>query len=1181
MERRLAPGPNDMSASVGRHERVAKDHGDVMDDIGETATLLSEEGVADPGVRAVEPQARAGLAEAGVAGPPVRIESSADPIGRAECSADRAGQDRVSPTGEEPADLAAHDEGSTDRVGLTHEDSAREDSVDVGTGVGTQTAAQMAQMADDKVFAVERARVVEALFQVPAHPQMLGRYVVLRTLGKGGMGTVLEAFDRTLERKVAVKVLHEDLGGRHTARLLREAQAMAKLSHPNVVPVFEAGMINGQTFVAMERVQGQTLRDWMRQDPRPDWRQCVKVFIEAGQGLAAAHAQGLIHRDFKPSNAIVDDEGRARVLDFGLVRWSEAEPTGDGGLGRAKDEAKGEAPVGAPAPQGAATRTKGARMMGAQTIRARDHDQPALDQALTRTGAVVGTPAYMPPEQMLGRLVDARSDQFSFCVALYEAVYGQRPFEGRSVAALMAAVTSSEVQPAPKGSRVPARLRAVLLRGLAADPMKRWPSMEALLAQLHTLVAPRTRRWVAWGLSAGLAALGGGLALPQVLKMQDRCTGAPAQMDGLWDNARRQQVQAAILGTEVSFAPGTWDRIEPQLDAYAQAWMDTHTAACEATRVRGDQTPEEMSLRMRCLDRRRTTLRATVDVLADADAEIVTNAVKLVADLPSLTRCDDLAWLEQHNQRIPPPEDPDVAAAVEAQRARLADIEAMEKAGRYADALGEVELIVQQAEALGYPPLRAEALYWRGRLREDNGQYAEAEPDLRQAHMLAVTHHHDSVALHAAQALTFVVGCKLVRHAEGQQWGEIDSLPLAQRSGDPLHEAGSLNSLGSVFACQGDYEQARIHHQRALAIRDRVLGADHPELATSLGNLGGVLFRQGYDEDARFYLEQALEIREKTLGPDHPDVATSLDNLGDVLFRQGYHEDARVSFQQALATRERALGSDHPAVAGSLNNLANVFSSQGYHEEAQVHCERALTILKKALGNDHPELANTLNNLGLVLARQGELDKARAHIERALAILKKALGNDHPELADTLNNLGLVLTRQGEPDKAWVHYERAIEILTKTLGPDHPDVAMSLNKLGLAFFRQGNPWLALRSHSKAVVILEQALGPNHPELASPNVGVAAAFLETGDPESALEYAERAVAIREATTVAPLLLAEARFILAQALWSTQFDRTRARALAEQARDALAAAEGPGHSEVDLADVDTWLATHRVE
>ncbi|MEM9457540.1 MAG: SUMF1/EgtB/PvdO family nonheme iron enzyme [Myxococcota bacterium] len=326
---------------------------------------------------------------------------------------------------------------------------------------------------DGVVNELDRQRVLQALFGTSNKTFELGRYVIMGTLGRGGMGVVFKDFDPALDRRVALKVLHSDLDQRSTTRLRREAQALAKLSHPNVVQVYEVGHIEGQTFVAMELAPGRTLRKWMRQDPRPGWRECVEVFIQVGAGLAAAHGRGLVHRDFKPSNAMVDDQGRARVLDFGLARRTED---------RDRESSLIE--------------------LRAHTDR---HEDVPLDVPLTKTGAVLGTLAYMPLEQMMGTEADVRSDQFSFCVALYEALYGERPYAGKTMQALIASMLARQIQPPPKGSPVPAKLRAVLLRGLAIDRAMRWPSMDALLGELRALVQPPVRRYAGIGLGMFLA----------------------------------------------------------------------------------------------------------------------------------------------------------------------------------------------------------------------------------------------------------------------------------------------------------------------------------------------------------------------------------------------------------------------------------------------------------------------------------------------------------------------------------------------------------------------------------------------------------------------------------------------------------------------------------------------------
>jgi formylglycine-generating enzyme required for sulfatase activity/predicted Ser/Thr protein kinase len=311
----------------------------------------------------------------------------------------------------------------------------------------------------------------------------LGRYLVLERLGAGAMGVVYAAYDQELDRKIAIKILRSQDGQGDKAthrheRLVREAKAIAKLSHPNVVGIFDVGEHEGRVFLAMEYLGGGTLRDWLAAKKR-SWRETVKMFVEVGQGLAAAHAEGLIHRDFKPDNVLLDKQGKPKVVDFGLVRLRSAalEPSA-GGI--TEVDATGE-------------------LLPALSIA-----ETALGD-LTRTGALTGTPAYMAPEQFLGKPIDARTDQFAFCVALYEAFYGERPFAGKTVMALAGAVTAGRLVETPNDSDVPGWIRRTVLLGLATNPAQRYPSMAALL---HALAAdPVARRRRRAGIAAALIAV--------------------------------------------------------------------------------------------------------------------------------------------------------------------------------------------------------------------------------------------------------------------------------------------------------------------------------------------------------------------------------------------------------------------------------------------------------------------------------------------------------------------------------------------------------------------------------------------------------------------------------------------------------------------------------------------------
>ena len=873
---------------------------------------------------------------------------------------------------------------------------------------------------------------------------------------------------------MAIKVLNHGRGRRHQQRLAREAKALAQLSHPNVVQVHDVGTFDGRTFVAMELVVGQTLRQWQRRDPRPGWRACVEAYLQAGAGLAAAHQKGLVHRDFKPSNAIIDEAGRVRVLDFGLARVEEDLSTGDG----------------KPRPR------SGADLPGTPAKRALSGER------LTQTGMVVGTPAYMSLEQLRGEPVGARSDQFSFCVALFEAVYGERPFAGRELGPLEAQISAGTIVSSPTNADAPAGLRSLLLRGLAADPQQRWPSMGALLQQLRRLSTPRP--WGRWmllgGLGAGMLALGVGSGYQAYVAQQRerareaelaaRCTGARAELAGVWDEQRRREVEASVLATGVSYAAGTWVRVEPRLDELADAWVGAHTEICAATSIRHEQAEEVMELRMGCLRRHRQALRRVVDVLAHADPERVEHAVASVAKIPSLDRCDDVERLRQRTLRVPPPDDPRVAERVEVVRNRMADLEATE---RPVDA-DVVDAVVAEVEALGYPPLEAEVESWRGFTRVVEGRYADAEPLLERAYALAVAHGHDAAALRAAQRLTVVVGFYLARHAEGRQWGRMSALPLAEHAGDPREVATSLSGLANVLQNQGEYAQAQEYFERALRLQQRVLG------------------------------------------------------------------------------------SEHVVVAGSLRNLGNMAAIRGEYEQARQFHERSLRIYETVLGPAHPDVARGLVNLGIAYDSQGQPERAREHYERALRIQEEALGPRHLSVGQTLRNLGITFARAKQFSEAIHYFERSQEILEEGLGADHQIVGTSLNTLGAAQLALKQHARALESFERSQRILEGTLGPEHPEVAYVLVGRAMAELATGAPQEARLHAERALAIYGTDPMAPEQLAEARFTLARALWSDRTQHARARALAEQAREGLNAASGPGQVDLDIGEVETWLAEH---
>jgi tetratricopeptide (TPR) repeat protein/predicted Ser/Thr protein kinase len=832
---------------------------------------------------------------------------------------------------------------------------------------------------------------------------LIGRYVVLSLLGRGGMGVVVAAYDPELDRKVALKLLRPrgSSASAARARLQREAQALAKLDHPHVVGVHDVGVHDEQLFVAMEFVDGQTLGDWLAEkesQPRP-WREVVRVFVEAGRGLAAAHEAGLVHRDFKPDNVMVGDDGRVRVMDFGLARPE----SGD-------DEH--------PPERLAVTSTS------------------ATIDRLTHTGTMLGTPAYMSLEQFEGRTTDARSDQFSFCVALYEGLYGQRPFAGRTVAQIAAAVERGQIDDAPRGVAVPSWLRRVVVRGLAQAPEQRWPSMRALLSALTDDPAARRHKWFALAGVLGLLAAAGAGLLFAFQQDAQTCTGMDAKLDGIWDAQRRTQIQDALLGTGLGHAPATWARVEQRLDDYANAWVAARIEACEATH-RGEQSGALLDLRMACLDERIDHLHAAIDVLAHADATVAGQAVTLVAALPSLDRCADLDAL---TAEVPPPDDPHTAERVAALERTLVDARALERAGKYGEGLALADAVVAASKDLGYGPLWARALWRQGSSQEHIGDYARAEATLEQAYASALSQGMLDEASGVSVRLMFLVGDTLARTDEGLRWAiHADALSLAVHSDES--RAVYLNSRGALANVSGAYDDARVYYDEARVLLERVLGPEHPSVGSTLHNLGNIAVDQGQLEQGRAYYDRALAIFETAVGPDHPEVAGCLVNRANINIQLGEPEQARVDLARSLGILEAALGPEHPEVATSLNGLGGVAEMQGDPNAARGYYEHTLTILEAALGPEHPHVATVRCNLGGVAAELREFEEARRQYERALAIREAALGREHPEVAAALDNLGqLALDEQREAD-ARALFERALAIHLLTVGPDHLGVA--------------------------------------------------------------------------------------------------------------------------------------------
>ena len=718
--------------------------------------------------------------------------------------------------------------------------AASEDMADAAADLRAQFLARVAQARGRDVTQGNTEPSAEPPPASDHTPMRIGRYPLLRRLGSGGMGVVYAAYDEDLDRRLAIKVLHAhtwDGDGRRRERLLREAQAMARVAHPNVVTVHEVGADDDQPYVAMEFVSGPTLKEWLA-ERRRTWREIVPLFRQVAEGLAALHDAGLVHRDVKPANVIVGDDGRVRVLDLGLV--------GAGG----ESMASGSSPA-----HGDATHSS-------------DHGSSSRNRLLgplTMTGERLGTPAYMSREHFMGLELTPASDVFSLCVALYEALHGVHPFKADSFYELQANVIAGRITPPPNPNTVPTWLHTLVVRGLAPDPDQRPASMHELATALADDPGRRRRRWLG---TAGVAALTAVAAVfvtrAQTPTTPPTCTGAEQAIATVWNENAAAAIDAAMQASERSYAPALGDRMVLALDDYAQAWAEAHERVC-LEHSRGEHSDALLDARMTCLAHARQALTETVAVLADADADVIDHAGELIARLPRLDGCDDLAALARDE---PPPLDPVRAAAGVELEALLVRAETLATAGQRDEATTLARSVAASADAHELPALQTEALLTEARaamvLQVDRHSTLAL---LDRALAVALERGFDPLAAEAMIRRIYLRGLTERGNADAIADLPIAAALLARAGDDPELRALLLNNAGSVRLAAGQREAARVEFERALELKERLYGAEHLEVAIGLANLGMLTS----DEPQRQAIHaRTIQIFERLLGPEHP-----------------------------------------------------------------------------------------------------------------------------------------------------------------------------------------------------------------------------------------------------------------------------------------------------------------------
>ena len=794
----------------------------------------------------------------------------------------------------------------------------------------------------------------------------IGRYVVLRELGIGGFGVVLLAYDPKLDRRIALKVVPlVRVGIGNEERILREAQAMARLSHPNVTAVYDVTTWESRACIAMELIDGTDARTWL-QTPR-ERTEILDAFMQAGRGLAAAHEAGLVHRDFKPANMLIGHDGRTSVTDFGLARLRA-------------EAREGARPSSGSSSTGAAT---GAGT-GAGT------PTTALETSLTAAGALVGTPRYMAPEQHRKERATARSDQFSFCLALAEALVGRHPFAFDRPRDLPRAVMAGSLRTAEL-RRLPGWIRQPLLRGLSTDPQARYPTMEPLLAALsprRRLRRRRRRQTAAAGLL--LATLPAAWVYNSRRADSDACTGGRAKVEEVFGVERRAALAQAFEQSTLPYAATSWQTTQSSVQRWLDTWHSQYTEACQATR-RGEQSAEVLTARMLCLDNARDELRYVLDGLAVAGDRGVRGAVQSVQSLSDLEACADV---ESLLGQIP---------VGEPQRLQVAGVRASLTRARARAIAGDAETsrslsdeAVDRAREAGHAPTLAEALLQLGRSLVMRGELETAEPALREAILEANRGRHDRAAAEAWVDLLFVTGS--LSHRPLYELTLASQAALARVRGHrPLH-ARHAAAQGLIHAQHGRYEQALTDQRRALELLEAEHGLDAAAVGVQLHRVAELLVEVARIDQAEALAERSATILAQTYGQEHPRVALPLTVLARCACARAEHSRCVELAEQAVKIRVGEQGVLEAAVLPIMLVHAEGLAGVGRHGDAF----EALTAARRLAVERHGPRSPWAGLTGVALARalheRGRSAEAGALLDEAIDVLEEHHGPDHPDV---------------------------------------------------------------------------------------------------------------------------------------------------------------------------------------
>ncbi len=891
---------------------------------------------------------------------------------------------------------------------------------------------------------------------------IVGRYKILDEVGRGAFGIVFAAHDPELDRSVALKLLHKQRA-EDEERIVAEARAMARISSPHVIAVHDIVRVDNRTLVAMELVDGSTLSSWLAARPRSH-REIIDVFVQAGRGLAEAHAAGIVHRDFKPDNVLVRADGRVAVTDFGLAR--PPSPTPSVGL--------------------------------------------------------EGTPMYMAPEALRCEVVDARADVYSFCVALYEALYGTHPFPATSVAELLAQIERG-LRPT-SDAPMPRHVRDVIVRGLSHDREQRPASMAIVVRELER--SPRRTRLGLLGLAIAAGATATAFAVwpsadgdrPVTCEMRAEASAAET-----WGDAQRAVLRAGFEHSGHALAGATADRVERLLDRYGASWRLGAEEACRAREQRR-QPAGLLDRRAECLSRRRERWSLLVQQLSRPDDVAVVNATSAAYALPSVESCADERFLAKGPAPL-------VDARGVTARNALAQAQVLGDLGHNKHALELVAAPLALALDSGDRELEAEARLVEGDLQRALDPRGAEKP----LHAAAIA--ASAAGREDLEAAAKVLIVQTLAHSQLR----LTEVALA------ADYAAALVMRLELPALLADYTYARALAEWTIGGAERSLPLDlanlatqllvhddeHPKVAEAENNIAASLVELEAVEASLPLERRALDRRKRLQGDDHPETLNAMGNLAFALAQLGRVAEALPMQEAVAAGRVRTLGADYFLLDETYVRLARLYQWElDRSDDALRVIRREREIDDASFGHDAPEGVASQTHLARILVERGERAEADTVSAKALAITQASLPETHLVARMALAARGYVLERLGRCAEATPVLER-LEAAAQTMASGADDRVLGLAAHARCELAAGRREPAEQLLLRALAVREQTRGATSPMLADVLLELSAFYRATGRARDAVAAAQRAVTCRHEVPGAVLERARRELMRAEA------------------------------------------------